>query len=178
MLNSRAKIGQTGLTLIELLVGMAILGILMSLAVPSFQSWMRNSQIRNAAESVTSGMQRARAEAVARNADVAFVLGAGSSWTIVQLQPAPLPPALIESRSSSEGSKEVALAAVAADNTPATTITFNSLGRVVANTDGSGSLAVIDFTAPHGDRNLRVTIGAGGNARMCDPNITSGLVGC
>jgi type IV fimbrial biogenesis protein FimT len=161
-----------GFSLVELMVGIAIVGILATLAMPSFQSWFRNAQIRAAGESITNGLQRARAEAVARNANVEFVLAAGSSWTVdYVVKPVPADPP-IDSRSSNEGSKDVTVNAWAADlATPATTITFNNLGGVVAN---AASLTQVDLAAVGGNQNMRVTIGVGGNARMCDPNLAAG----
>jgi type IV fimbrial biogenesis protein FimT len=54
----------------------------------------------------------------------------------------------------------------------ATLVTFNSLGMVVTNTDGSASLQQIDITNPGvaatSVRPLRVLIGGGG-VRLCDP---------
>lgn len=176
MLNARSASMQ-GVSLIEVMVGVAILGILMAIAVPSFQSWMRNAQIRNAAESVANGIQRARAEAVMRNANVEFILGAGSSWTVMRLD-VPNPPILVESKASSDGSKEVTVIAVAADLNPAATITFGSFGTVIANANGTPAVARVDFTSVGGDRNLRVVIGLGGNAKMCDPHLSSGASAC
>lgn len=175
MLIPSKKSSQFGVTLIELMIGVVLVGILLSVAVPSFREWTRNAQIRNAAESVTSGIQRARAEAVARNTDVEFVLLAGTSW-VVRAVATPVP--ALDSRAGSEGSKYVSLVAVANDLTPATTITFNNLGRVRNNADATGSLAQVDFTADGGPRNLRVIIGNGGNAKMCDPHVVTGLSSC
>jgi type IV fimbrial biogenesis protein FimT len=178
MLNIRLKTGQAGLTALEMMIGVVLIGLLMAVAAPSFQAWTRNAQIRNAAESVANGLQRARAEAVMRNATVEFTLGAGSSWTISRLDP-PNPPILVESKASSDGSKEVAVVARAPDLlNPAATITFSSLGTVIANADGTPAIAQIDFTSAGGNRNLRVIIGVGGNAKMCDPNIATGLTAC
>ena len=61
-----------GFSLIELIVGMAILGILMSLGIPAFSDWMRNARVRTTAESALNGLQLARAEAVRRNTTVGF----------------------------------------------------------------------------------------------------------
>ena len=63
-----------GFSLIELIVGMAILGILMSLGIPAFSDWMRNARVRTTAESALNGLQLARAEAVRRNTTVGFYL--------------------------------------------------------------------------------------------------------
>lgn len=163
----------SGFSLVELMIAIAIMATLMGLAVPSFRTWLQNSQIRNAAESVQNGLQRARAEAVGRNANVEFVLGAGSSW-VVQL---PLPAsAVIESRPASEGSRDVAVAVTPGGTT---TVTFNNFGSVVTpNGDGSAPFTRVDLDSSVLDaadsQNLRVTIGVGGNARMCDPNLAAG----
>lgn len=168
MLIAFSKNNSLGFSLVELMIGVAIMAILASIAFPSFQSMIKNSQIRNAAESVTNGIQKARAEAVSRNTNVAFTLETGSSWTVSVVNPA----STIESRLSSEGSVNVTVIALAADlATAATTVTFNNLGGVVVSVP---SLAQINFSAVGGDRSLRVTIGAGGNVRMCDLSLAIG----
>jgi len=157
-----------GFTLVELMIGIVIVGILVSLGMPSFLEVLRNAEIRNAAESIANGLQRARAEGVARNANVQFVLGTASSWTVdYAIKPVPSDPP-IDSRASTEGSTNVIRAVTPAG---ATTITFNNLGGVAANADASATLTQVDLTSIGGNQNLRVTIQAGGNARMCDPNL-------
>lgn len=175
VLSALPKPRPLGFSLIELLIGIVIMAILMSLAAPSFRTWLQNSQIRNAAESVQNGLQRARAEAVGRNANVEFVLGAGSAWVVRVAGGAD-----IESRPSSEGSRDVTLVALAADLiTPATTVTFNNFGGIAAvNLDASAPFTRVDLDSPvlaaADSQELRVTIGLGGNVRMCDPNAPTG----
>ena len=171
-MNACPKSKHLGFSLVELMMGIMIMAILVSLALPGFRDMLRNAEVRNAAESVAGGLQRARAEAVARNTNVEFVLGVASSW-VVRVVSAPNPP--IESRSSSEGSNNVTVVALAADlATPATTVTFTNFGGVTANVPVSESLTQVDFTAPGATQNLRVTMGVGGNARMCDPSLAAG----
>ncbi len=164
------KRNSAGFTLVELMITVAIVAILASIALPSFQSMLRNSQTRNAAEAIANGLQKARGEAVARNAKVEFVLGAASSWQVK------LPSStVIESRVSEEGSTDTTVTAVAANlTTAATTATFNSFGRVIANADGSATLARVVLTTTGGNQPLRTTLGVGGNVRMCEPNLTTG----
>jgi len=160
-----------GFTLIELAIGLAILGILVMAALPSYTAWIQNTQIRTAAESVLSGMQLARAEAVRRNTNVRLVFGAASSWTVS----VPGTGEQIQARTSGEGSQNVTVTKTPAT---ATTITFNSLGRVVANADASASITQVELDVPTSilaaaeSRELRIVVSAGGNVRMCDPNVT------
>lgn len=165
---------QTGFTMVELMIGIVILAILAAVAVPSFQTWLLNSQVRNAAESISNGLQRARAEAVGRNTDVEFVLSADSSWVVRVAGGAD-----IETRSSSEGSKSVTVSAVDAGSTPATTVTYNGFGGIKAtNADASTPFTQVDvdsaILSAAESQELRITIGLGGNVRMCDPNAPSG----
>jgi len=170
VLSAANRISAKGFTLVELMVGLVVIAILMSLAVPSFQTWIQNSQIRNAAESVLNGLQIARAEAVSRNANVEFVMGTGTSW-LVQL----VDGTNIDSRASDDGSSNTTTATISP--AASTTITFNSFGGVeTTNKDTTNPITQIDFDVdkavlPDADsQNLRVTIGIGGSARMCDPN--------
>ena len=156
-----------GFTLVELMVTLVVLAVLVGVAQPAFVSLLRNIQVRNAAESVLSGVHRARAEAVGRNASVAFVLSADSSWSINLVATA----TTIENRSAADGSQNVTQTV-----TPngSSTVTFNNLGVVIANADATAQLTQVEFSASSATRNLRVTIGVGGNVRMCDPNLATG----
>jgi type IV fimbrial biogenesis protein FimT len=158
----------SGFSLIELMIVVTILAIVSSIAFPSFNSMIKNSQVRNAAESIQNGIQLARAEAVKRNANVTFVLGAAAagsytSWTVNTVSPA----SVIQSRSSNEGSVAVTRTVLPAN---ATTITFNTLGQVI----DVAPLTQVNLTAVGGTKNMRVTISVGGNVRMCDLSLPLG----
>lgn len=186
MLNLRHS--QRGVTLIELLVGLVIVGFLFAMGAPAFSGWIQNQQIRAAAESILNGIQVARGEAVKNNGRARFVLCGlpGSSWEVLAASaPAPAPAASlacgagsnavagevrVQERSAQEGSRLAQVSAVDAENEAVTTVTFNSFGRVVGNADGSDSLAQVDVSTPNGTRPLRITLGTAGNARMCDPS--------
>lgn len=168
------KIWHGGFTLIELMIAIVIFSITLSLGVSSYQRWVLNAQIRNAAESIQDGIQRARGEAVKCNGRAAFTLGALSAWMVTHVDACGTLAAgsVLESRFSSEGSKR-ATVAVTPVNTA--TITFGSLGTIVANTNGSATPTQFDISVPPsavipGMRPLRVAIGVAGQTRVCDPD--------
>jgi type IV fimbrial biogenesis protein FimT len=175
VLSSLPKIRPAGFSLIELLVGLAVLGILFGLALPSYREWMLNAQIRNASESILNGIQRARSEAVRRNTNVEFLLlpqavDDQTSWRVQTTDGL----TVFDSRKSSEGSKDVGCTPLPKG---VTRITFDSTGLPLALNPADGSLPItqvdldsLTLTAAQ-SRELRVTVGTGGNVRMCDPNL-------
>ncbi|MFN3359028.1 MAG: GspH/FimT family pseudopilin [Pseudomonas sp.] len=58
---------QRGFTLLELLLGLVLSGILAHLAVPGFKQMLESQQRQSAAQSLASGLRLARTEAIARN---------------------------------------------------------------------------------------------------------------
>ena len=178
---------QTGLTVIELAVVMAVAAILYSQAVPMFSAWIGNAHTRTAAESMLNGLQLARVEAMRRNRMVQFVVtdGATSSWLVgcTNIVDAGTPDVddpgdclgVIQARASLEASNQPQLAIVPDG---ATTVTFDSLGRVAANVDGSPTATSIDVSNPGlaatDRRTLRLALGVGGGVRMCDTALHAG----
>jgi type IV fimbrial biogenesis protein FimT len=168
LLNTPLSRNTSGFSLIELMIGIAIFGITMTYGISSFRVWTQNTQIRTAAESIQNGLQRARSEAVKNNANVFFRLDANSGWTVASgVAPAPT----IDSRLGTEGSANVTRTVVPAN---ATTVTYNNWGSLAPNADGSASLTTINLDSAvltaADSRNLRITIGAMGNVKMCDPD--------
>jgi type IV fimbrial biogenesis protein FimT len=78
---------------------------------------------------------------------------------------------------SSEGTRQ---ATVAVTPVGATQVTFDSLGRVVTNTDASATITRLDIDVPTSlisaadSKEQRVTITTGGAVRTCDPNAAAG----
>jgi len=165
-----------GFTIIELLVGITIVALLFLLAVPSFKSWIQNTQIRAATHAIADGINLARGEAVHRNVSVQLQLtslgnGSNEAWTVSEV-PAPVGTgAIVQQWSSADGASSTRIVQAGGG-----LITFNALGRVLPLNpfDNSAPILQVDVTSSVNDpalRNLRVVVGNGGMARMCDPNL-------
>lgn len=194
---------QSGVTAVELMIGLVIAAILLAIGAPSLGDWIQNTRIHTSAESIVNGLQLARAEAVRRNAQVQFALvGTDTGWTVGCVVPDGTNcPAAIQSRTSAEGSTQGMLA-VPLEWDPVTnaapgtavfsgTLIFNGLGRIMATTLAAGNYALIDISKPNADssiddcqpagrlRCLRIVVSSGGQTRMCNPALpASNPQGC
>lgn len=159
-----------GFSLIELMVIVAIVGVLAVIGLPSYNTWVQNSRVRNGAESILDGLQLARSEALARNATIDFVLtDAATSWSLGCLNVSATCPAAIQSRSSNEGSGSTS--ATLNNASVANTVRFNGLGTLV-NAGGAMTIDVDSTVLSAADsRELRIQISTGGSVRLCDPNV-------
>lgn len=69
-----------GFTLVELLVTITVLGVIASLAVPSFREFIAAQRVKNASFNIMSALTMARSEALKRNGNVA-ITPTGGAWT-------------------------------------------------------------------------------------------------
>jgi type IV fimbrial biogenesis protein FimT len=190
----KRPLASAGFTLIELMIGLTVLGIVLMIGLPSLATWIQNTQIRTAAEGMQSGLQLARAEALRRNTTVRFQLvdtltsacvpsATGSNW-VVSLADATgacdaapsdtAAPQIIQKKDGAEGAPNAVVTA-----TGGSSVTFNGIGRVV----NAGPITRVDITNTRGGacktavadepmRCLRVTVSSAGQVRMCDPAVT------
>jgi type IV fimbrial biogenesis protein FimT len=169
MLNRRAL----GFSLIELMVGLTLLGILLMLALPSFSEMMQNRKLRTSAEAISAGLHAARSEALRLNRRVEFLLTdsdpdagsvggpnittTGPNW-MVRADMGGGAYSFIAGRSGREGQNQtdtsamnvqfnaaIAVDPMAAPAVTANTVTFTSVGRALLAAN-----ATFDITNPAG----------------------------
>ncbi len=163
---------QSGVTLIEMMIAIALIALLMLVALPNFSVWLANLRVRTVAESITSGLQLARIEATKRNASVRFHLDSatGGGWTVLVVDGG----AVIESKAGSQGGTATVTLAPNSDES----VGFSSLGQRIKPTAASGDMTVSITNPGSGDcqnaggavRCLNIQVPAGGQVRMCDPS--------
>lgn len=185
-----------GFTLIEMMVALAVLSLLMMMGVPAFGDWMRNTQIRSTAESLRSGLQMARAEAVRRNDRVRLqfttslgndcqLATAGPYWVINQKASQSPASACGQGTNTNAAPYLLQTSAVVSSRGGVTlsatrsVVAFDALGRQADTTNPSSlvSTLTVDITSASGScvsdggtvRCLRVVVSPAGDARLCDP---------
>jgi type IV fimbrial biogenesis protein FimT len=74
---------RSGLTLLELLIAVAVLGIVISVAMPNMSGLIANQRLIGAAEQVYGHLQQARSEAITRSTPtwVNFAANGTTTWT-------------------------------------------------------------------------------------------------
>lgn len=177
-----------GFSLIECMITLAIFFMLMFMAMPSFTSAIQDGQIRTAAQSITSGLHLARAEAIRRNVSVRFRfpntldgagINGGADWQIDAddgKNPAVANYAVpVEARNGKESTENVRVGIKNATDfvTPAGSITavtdiiFTALGRVSTPARQIDLVHVSNSAA----RRLSIGLSDGGQIRLCDPKL-------
>lgn len=184
-----------GFSLIELAVTLAVLALVMSAAMPSIGAWMGNVRIRNTAESLQNGLQKARNEAVKANQPVSFYLvslgdpkvmsddckisSQNGSWVVSGDDPTgkcgatpsnATAPRIVASHPIGDGGDKVTVSATQTDGSAATHVTFNSFGQV-ANADFVSKLKIESSVDSTGYRSFNVVVTQGGRILMCEPSV-------
>lgn len=187
----------SGFSLIELVVGLAIVALLIALGVPQYSTFISNSRLRVVTEGVANGLNIARAEAVKRNGRVELVFvddepiealvnimtptATGANWVVREFVPTTNSYNFIEGKSGAEGTSRAGGAGVVI--TPVTagvyngTVTFNGFGAM-----NTGQTLTFQFTYPAAGlcaaaggplRCLNVVVSPGGQIRTCDPSVVT-----
>lgn len=182
---------QSGVSLIEVMVGLGILAMLMAFGVPQYGTYLANAKLKAATDVLVSGLSLARAEAVKSNARVEMVLTSdepeealvnglttnvnGPNWVVRQWVPLTGVYSFIEGKLGAEGAGSAG-ARITASSATASFNGFGGLttgGTITFNIDNpSGGACDQAPPATRGPmRCLRVTVSPGGQVRTCDPAV-------
>lgn len=170
---------ERGFTLIELMVVVALIAILMSLAVPSLAAFQRNSELRATASGFLAAVQSTRAEAMKRGVDTYMVPVSNNNWAngwvvyadndrsqsrtaadTVLMQTGPIAVKTTVSSNATDASEFAGAAGKF--------IRFNGGGFPLAM-DGSFRGGAIEFAVTGSTEKRRVVLNAVGRTRLCDP---------
>jgi type IV fimbrial biogenesis protein FimT len=166
-MSKRRKTSQTGFTLIEILIVVAIIGIGSAIAVPSYIEWNARYVLRQAISDLASNLTMARISARNRNIAVVSTLTlvgttvtmntTNVAGTVVVIPPVTFPPAIIDVRD--------AATPLGAPAPPPVTIAFTPLGIQGAGTSplpvlitNNGGLTYSVFVTPSGKVNWCVKV--------------------
>lgn len=188
-----------GFSLLELLIVLAIIGILMALTVPSMATMVVQAQARTKADAIVAGLQLARAEAFKRNAAVtlqyapgisngfstgAYTIGCAQTIYVATADKADCPRNIVTAANEG-GTLQMQISPIPANGyTPATT--FDSFGNLMpTNPDAvlTQSVTAIDVEPPanllfgictettngHSACKVRVVVSGSGGVRTCYP---------
>lgn len=181
-----------GFSLVELMIGLAIVAFLLMMGVPAFGTYIQNAKLRSTADNFYSGLQSARAEAVKRNTPVEFIMTddsgisansqtanlstTGRNWIVRVQDPTTLLYTFVEGKPAAEGSGTTGTSTVDITGTTSSVV-FNGFGATTL-----GASATFSFSNPTGGlckaaggpmRCLSIVASIGGQARLCDPAVTT-----
>lgn len=187
-------VAERGFTIVELMVALAIVGIVMMVGTPLISTMIQNSKLSSATKSYLTGIQTARTEAIRMNRPVDFVLtddavaanvggsASGKNW-VVRWGP-PTTQTFVEGKAAENGSGQQGANSVMIAGTvpnPGTfsgVLTFNGFGALSASES-----VVFDISNPAGGacavaagpmRCQRIQVRPGGQISVCDPKAVAG----
>jgi type IV fimbrial biogenesis protein FimT len=168
---------QQGATLLELMIALAVVGMLAAAGLPSMFQWLANVRLRGGADGLQNAMRLAQVEAIRRNSTVSLVLtndaaptasstavSTGRNWVLKDSAGV-----LIQA----QGSQSSFFVQTPTPSSFAGTIVFNALG----GNNLAGNTLLLTFSrspAQSGDHPMAVLLTKGGRVRMCDPARTTG----
>lgn len=175
-----------GFTLVELMVTLAVLAILVTLSIPTFNDFRQRSALRGAADQVVSFIGDARFEALRRNSDVkigfvtnpsgAFCIGAATTtvpgddascdcFTAGSCDVSAYP----DDQAQWKGVRFPSLPTIGNDDTDASGVIVIDPKR--ANLTEAGDVGRISLQSPTGSQDYRVdvVVDRNGRATACQP---------
>jgi len=177
--------GQSGFTMVELMVSVIVLAILAAIATPSFIEYFERSRVRGAAENALAVLAQARQGSVEADRNVRLkVGGTTAAWCLGAVQqPDPATPGDLVSTTPSACNCSASPAAclvggerLVADGSDSEGVSVStaSLATDFTYDSKAGTLAdlsttpTVDFVSSSGRYGLRLQVSALGQARICN----------
>lgn len=170
----RFKCLNQGLTLVELMIVIAIVGILSTVSLPAFNQWIASAQLKTVSDTLVNGIRLAQVEATKTGQPTQFFLTAGEptlgsatsttgkNWGVqtMQLLTPTQADSLVQSGVMAGRYPNVNIQADAA------VLEFNAIGRMT----NLAKNAQINISHDNNTKRLRLTISTAGAIRLCNPD--------
>jgi type IV fimbrial biogenesis protein FimT len=172
-----------GFTLIELIVTIAVAGVLLSIVIPSFQDLLAKQRVEGLMSELGTDLQFARSEAAARNTDVRVTFGSGCY--VMHTQPTGVPgstcsqsPSVSSVMGSASGVSAVEIKTAKVTGSQVSVTADAGIGfiqfepvRGAASWDTAASSASVTVSSTSGTFQLRALVSESvGRLRICSPN--------
>lgn len=176
-----------GFTIIELVITIALIGILMVMVLPAMGKWMADAHLRAAAESLTTAIRLTQSTAVARGRTSLFALTSATPPVVTSTPAANASNWFAELNVLGGSDETQATLGMILKSTEGTQhgvtiadgpalLCFNAVGRQTTLAAGANSLATACTAADtyytvsntRASRSFRVYVYTGGRVRMCD----------
>ena len=174
---SESKISvQSGLTLIEAMITVALIGILMAIALPSFNGLIQQNRMRLVVDTVVGDLRQSESLAQAAGAGQSVVLeisNPGASWAYTVTHSSS---GSVLTRQASDFSGAISLSVTGSDFSDADEdgnriVTFNQLKRI--DSAGAGTMVIT-----LNDISVEVTRNLVGMVSVCSDNSGMGYSSC
>ena len=153
-----------GVTLIELMVTIAVLAILASMAIPGFTNMMERQRLINATEAVYSDLQNARSEAVKRSLQIVASIEEGCLTVADKL----VSPTVVLLNTCMTVFPAISI------STNRSPIYFDRVRGITNPSGGGGTITLTSSTSLE----ARVIISGFGRVRVCSPTKVGGYPTC
>jgi type IV fimbrial biogenesis protein FimT len=157
-----------GFTLVELMVALALAGLLLAAGVHGLGAWLTEQQLRDRADALLNALQLARSEAIKRGARVDVCPAAGAcaggalpwedGWIVVTDAAREAQPAILRERKAADG------ITIRGNRPVADYVSYTSLGRA-RRFDGALQMGTFTVCRP-GLRARKVVLASSGRARV------------
>ena len=173
----------TGFTLIEMIATVAVLAVLVTVGIPSFQETIDKRRLTGAAEQLQADLQYARSEAIKRNGNV-FVnfTASGSNWcygistTTCNCNTTSCQLDTVEKEVNQDGFRNISLGVT---NMTGNNLNFEPRRGLVSMNNNAAPIVTgtVTLTSSSSSKSLRIDVSRLGRVKLCSPSGSGNLSG-